>query len=201
MAYIKVIKEYAVQKPALPCCPTIEWSRGNQKQCNFSSWIRAILPWGQSQIIFTMMRRGDYPSGRQRGLQAQLPVCSHPPGRQNHPPSEGKVVTHLEKLISNISQLDSSRTNERRWRRKNFFAVRVQKAPCPTAPQSRGPEGAKKRRSFSSWKCPPLSLGGHTQMIFTMRGTGDYPGGRHSERGLQSQLPVCQHPQEADAFT
>ena len=89
---IMVTRKYAVgvPKPLLPYCPTIKWSRGSQKRRNFSSWKRATLSHGAHlQIIFTMMRRGDYPSGRQceRGLQLQLPVGQHLPGRQMHSPS------------------------------------------------------------------------------------------------------------------
>ena len=103
------------------------------------------LPWGsQTQMIFTIQEAD---SVRERGLQSvqsQLPVRSHPPGRQMHSPSEGKVVARLEGSGINLSHLDSSRTNESRGRTimvSRKYAVRINFCcrSCPTAPS--GPEG------------------------------------------------------------
>ena len=130
-------------------------------------------------MIFTM-RGGEITqeadSVRERGLQSvqsQLPVRSHPPGRQMHSPSEGKAVARLEGSGINLSHLDSSRTNESRGRTimvSRKYAVRINFCcrSCPTAPS--GPEGGAIFHPGDVELFFPF--GDHSQMMLAMKGKG-----------------------------
>ena len=142
----------SVQKAPYPTAPRSRGPEGAKSGAIFHLGNVHLSPLGVTHTNdFHNEGRGDYPRGRQcqkeRGLQSvqsQLPVRSHPPGRQLHSPSEGKAVARLEGSGINLSHLDSSRTNESRGRTimvSRKYAVRINFCcrSCPTAPG--GPEG------------------------------------------------------------